>query len=294
LGKEAAVYLPSGTMCNEIAYRVHCRPGEEIVLDSTAHGIHAESGGPAAMAGVMLRGIDGPRGIFSGDQVRAAIRSGRRHEPRSRLLSVENTSNAGGGSVWPIERIREVTAVAKERGLACHMDGARLMNAVIASGTPIADYCAPFDSVWLDFSKGLGAPVGAVLAGSADFIEEAWRCKQQMGGAMRQAGIIAAACLYALDHHVERIAEDHDNAKLLAEGLAAIPGIELDPESIETNIVYFDLAPTAPSPAELARRLETHGVRSGAAGNRMRAVTHIVIDRAGIEVAIDAMRLVMS
>jgi threonine aldolase len=295
LGKEAAVYLPSGTMCNEIAYRVHCRPGEEIVLDSTAHGIHAESGGPAAMAGVMLRGIDGPRGIFSGDQVRAAIRSGRRHEPRSRLLSVENTSNSGGGSVWPIERIREVTAVAKERGLACHMDGARLMNAVIASGTPIADYCAPFDSVWLDFSKGLGAPVGAVLAGTADFIEESWRCKQQMGGAMRQAGIIAAACIYALDHNVERLSEDHDNAKALAEGLATIPGVVIDPATIETNLVFFELAPSAPPAPVVAERLAAEGVRIGAAGQRrMRAVTHIDVDRAGIEVAIDAVRRVLA
>jgi threonine aldolase len=295
LGKEAAVYLPSGTMCNEIAYRVHCRPGEEIVLDSTAHGIHAESGGPAAMAGVMLRGIDGPRGIFSGDQVRAAIRSGRRHEPRSRLLSVENTSNSGGGSVWPIERIHEVTAVAKERGLACHMDGARLMNAVIASGTPIADYCAPFDSVWLDFSKGLGAPVGAVLAGPTDFIEEAWRCKQQMGGAMRQAGIIAAACIYALDHHVERLSEDHDNARALAQGLATIPGVVIDPATVETNLVFFELAPSAPPAPVVAERLAAEGVRIGAAGQRrMRAVTHIDVDRAGIEVAIDAVRRVLA
>ncbi len=226
--------------------------------------------------------------------MRAAIRSGRRHEPRSRLLSVENTSNSGGGTVWPIDQIREVTGIAREAGLASHMDGARLMNAVIASGVSAAEICAPFNSVWLDFSKGLGAPVGAVLAGSADFIDEAWRCKQQMGGAMRQAGIIAAACLYALDHHVERIAEDHDNAKLLAQGLAEIPGIELDPDSIETNIVYFRLAPSAPSPSEVARRLETHGVRIGASGgDRMRAVTHIDIDRAGIDVAIDAMRKVL-
>jgi threonine aldolase len=282
-------------MCNEIAYRVHCRPGEEIVLDSTAHGIHAESGGPAAMAGVMLRGIDGPRGIFSGDQVSAAIRSGRRHEPRSRLLSVENTSNSGGGSVWPIERIREVTAVARERGLACHMDGARLMNAVIASGTPIADYCAPFDSVWLDFSKGLGAPVGAVLAGTADFIEESWRCKQQMGGAMRQAGIIAAACIYALDHNVERLSEDHDNAKALAEGLATIPGVVIDPATVETNLVFFELAPSAPPAPVVAERLAAEGVRIGAAGQRrMRAVTHLDVDRAGIEVTIDAVRRVLA
>jgi threonine aldolase len=243
----------------------------------------------------MLRGIDGPRGIFSGDQVRAAIRSGRRHEPRSRRLSVENTSTAGGGSVWPIARIREVTAVAKERGLACHMDGARLMNAVIASGTPIADYCAPFDSVWLDFSKGLGAPVGAVLAGSADFIEEAWRCKQQMGGAMRQAGIIAAACIYALDHHVERLSEDHDNARALAQGLATIPGVVIDPATVETNLVFFELAPPAPPAPVVAERLAAEGVRIGAAGQRrMRAVTHIDVDRAGIEVAIDAVRRVLA
>jgi threonine aldolase len=294
LGKEAAVYLPSGTMCNEIAYRVHCRPGEEIVLDETAHGIHAESGGPAAMAGVMLRGIPGERGIFTGEQLRGAIRSGRRHEPRSRLISVENTSNFGGGAVWPLERIHEVTAIARERGLASHMDGARLMNAVIASGNSAAAYCAPFDSVWLDFSKGLGAPVGAVLAGSAAFIEEAWRCKQQMGGAMRQAGIIAAACLYALDHHVERIAEDHDNAKVLAAGLAEIPGVLLDPAAIETNIVFFRLAPSAPSAQVVAERLAADGVRIGASGERlMRAVTHLDVDRAGVEVAIEAVRRAM-
>jgi threonine aldolase len=291
LGKEAAVYLPSGTMCNEIAYRVHCRPGEEIVLDSTAHGIHAESGGPAALAGVMLRGIDGERGIFSGEQLRAAIRSGRRHEPRSRAISVENTSNFGGGSVWPLERIDEVTGIAKEHGLACHMDGARLMNAVVASGNSAAAYCAPFDSVWLDFSKGLGAPVGAVLAGSAAFIDEAWRCKQQMGGAMRQAGIIAAACLYALDHHVERLSEDHANAKVLAAGLAEIPGVLVDPAAIETNIVFFRLAPSTPPAPAIAERLAADGVRIGAMGERlMRAVTHLDVDRAGIEVAVEAMR----
>jgi threonine aldolase len=198
LGKEAAVYLPSGTMCNQIAARVHCRQGDEIILGATAHPFHAESGGPAALAGVMLRGLEAARGMFTAEQVRASINSPAwRHAPRSRLLEVENTTNFGGGAVWPIELIRDVTGVAREHGLACHMDGARLMNAVVASGTSAADYAAPFDSVWVDFSKGLGAPVGAVLAGSKDFIDEAWRVKQQIGGAMRQAGIIAAACLYA-------------------------------------------------------------------------------------------------
>ena len=225
LGKEAAVYLPSGTMANQIAARVHCRQGDEIILSATAHPIHAESGGPAALAGVMMRGLAGERGMFTADQVRAAINAPTlRHAPRSRLLEVENTTNFGGGAVWPLEQIQAVTGVAREHGLASHMDGARLMNAVVASGTSAADYAAPFDSLWLDFSKGLGAPVGAVLAGTKDFVHEAWRVKQQIGGAMRQAGIIAAACLYALDHHVERLAEDHANARRLAEGLAADPG----------------------------------------------------------------------
>jgi threonine aldolase len=295
LGKEAAVYLPSGTMCNQIAARVHCRQGDEIILSATAHPFHAESGGPAALAGVMMRGLEGARGIFNAGQVRAAINSPEwRHAPRSRLLEVENTTNVGGGAVWPIAQIRAVTGVAREHGLACHMDGARLMNAVVASGTPAAEYAAPFDSVWIDFSKGLGAPVGAVLAGSRDFVHEAWRVKQQIGGAMRQAGIIAAACLYALDHHIERLAEDHINATALAEGLAAIPGIELDPSAVETNIVWFDVRGRRTAD-EVAAALKEHDVLMGGYGqSRMRAVTHLDIDRAGIEVALQAIARVLS
>jgi threonine aldolase len=295
LGKEAAVYVPSGTMCNQIAARVHCRQGDEIILAASAHPFHAEAGGPAALAGVMMRGLEGERGMFSAEQVRAAISSPNwRHAPRSRLLEVENTTNLGGGAVWPIAQIHEVTAVAKEHGLACHMDGARLMNAVVASGTSAADYAEPFDSLWLDFSKGLGAPVGAVLAGSKALVHEAWRVKQQIGGAMRQAGIIAAACLYALDHHVERLAEDHANARLLAEGLAAIPGIELDPTTVETNIVWFDVR-GGMSAGDLAASLKEQGVLIGAFGpTRMRAVTHLDVDRAGIEVALDVTRRVLA
>jgi threonine aldolase len=295
LGKESAVYLPSGTMCNQIAARVHCRQGDEIILAASAHPIHAESGGPAALAGVMMRGLVGERGMFTADQVRAAIHSPSwRHAPRSRLLEVENTTNLGGGAVWPIAQIREVTAVAKDHGLACHMDGARLMNAVVASGTPAAAYAAPFDSLWVDFSKGLGAPVGAVLAGSKSFVHEAWRVKQQIGGAMRQAGIIAAACIYALDHHVDRLAEDHANARHLAEGLAEIPGIELDPATVETNIVWFDVRGRRGAD-EVAAALKEQGVLIGSYGqSRMRAVTHLDVDRAGIEVALDAMRREMA
>jgi threonine aldolase len=295
LGKEAAVYLPSGTMCNQIAARVHCRQGDEIILAASAHPFHAESGGPAALAGVMMRGLEGARGMFSAEQVRAAINSPDwRHAPRSRLLEVENTTNLGGGTVWPIAQIRAVTGVAREHGLACHMDGARLMNAVVASGTAAADYAAPFDSLWVDFSKGLGAPVGAVLAGSRDFVHEAWRVKQQIGGAMRQAGIIAAACLYALDHHVERLAEDHANARHLAEGLAEIPGIELDPATVETNIVWFDVRGRLSAP-EVAAALEEQGVLIGGFGpTRMRAVTHLDVDRAGIQSALQALARILS
>ncbi len=294
LGKEAAVYLPSGTMCNEIAYRVHCRPGEEIILDRSAHGIIAEAGGPAALALAMLYPLDGDRGQFSAGQVENAIRSGSRYEPRSRLVSIEQTSNWGGGSVWPLAVIEDIGAVARTHGLAMHMDGARLVNAVVASGIEASAYAAPFDSLWLDFSKGLGAPIGAVLAGSADFIDEAWRLKQQMGGAMRQAGIIAAACLHALDHHVDRLAEDHANARRLAEGLAEMAGVILDPASIETNLVFFDLAPSAPPAPELAARLLERGIRIGAMDERrMRAVTHLDIAAADIDRALEAMAAVL-
>ena len=290
LGKERAVYLPSGTMCNEIAYRVHCRPGEEIILDRTAHGIIAEGGGPAALALAMLYPLDSERGQFSPEQVQAAIRSGSRYEPRSRLISIEQTSNWGGGSVWPLETIQAIGEIADANGLAMHMDGARLMNAVVESGIEARAFAEPFDSLWLDFSKGLGAPVGAVLAGSDEFIHEAWRLKQQMGGAMRQAGIIAAACLYALDHNVERLRDDHANARRLAAGLAELDGIRLDPGLIETNIVFFDLDPDAPTARSIAARLLERGVRIGAMGERrMRAVTHLDIDETAIDDALGAM-----
>jgi threonine aldolase len=294
LGKEAAVFLPSGTMCNEIALRVHARPGEEVIAHHTAHPIHFESGGPGALAGVNMRGIDGPRGQFDADAVEASVRPAFRHFPRSRLLWVEQTSNLGGGSIWPLARIEEVTAVARRHGLATHLDGARLMNAVVASGVPARDYASFFDSAWIDFTKGLGAPVGAALAGSRAFIEEAWRLKQQMGGAMRQAGIIAAGGVYALRHHVKRLADDHANARRLAEGLAALAGVSLDPTTVETNIVFFELTGDLTA-AVAVERLLAHGVRMGALGPRtVRAVTHLDVDAAGIERALAAARAVFS
>jgi len=214
LGKEAAVFLPSGTMCNQIAIITHCRPGDEILAHASAHILNNEGSGGAALAGAQITGLSGPRGQFDADAVRAALRPrGHRHAPAQALLEVEQTANAGGGTVWPLAQLNAVAAVAHEAGMATHMDGARLTNATVAAGIAASDMVAGYDSVWLDFTKGLGAPLGAVLCGTSDFIGEAWRWKQRMGGAMRQGGICAAACLYALDHHVERLAEDHENAR---------------------------------------------------------------------------------
>ena len=294
LGKEAALFLPSGTMCNEIAIRVHCRPGDEMIAHRTAHPIHYESGGPAALAGANVRAIDGARGQYTAAAAEEAIRPpGVRYFPRSRLLWVEQTANLGGGSVWPLREIEAVTAVARRHGLATHMDGARLMNAVVASGVAARDFAAPFDSAWIDFTKGLGAPVGAALAGSREFIHEAWRLKQQMGGSMRQAGIIAAGGVYALRHNVKRLAEDHANAKRLAEGLAALPGVRLDPASVETNLVFFDLTGALDAPT-VVERLLARGIRMGAMGAKtIRAVTHLDVSAAQVEQTLEAARAVL-
>jgi threonine aldolase len=283
LGHEAALFLPSGTMCNQIAFRLHARPGgDELILDRSAHPIIAEAGGPAQNAALMIHALDGDGGIFGAEQLTAAIRPPSRYLPRSRLVSVEQTTNMGGGRVWPLERVREVLGVAREHGLRAHMDGARLMNAVVASGVPAAGFAGGFDSAWIDFTKGLGAPVGATLAGSRELIAEAWRWKQMMGGSFRQSGIVAAGCLHALDHHVERLAEDHEHARVLADGLAEL-GCEV--VAPETNIVIF----TAPDGfvAQMAER----GVElSGTPDGRVRAVTHLDVDRAGIDSALTAAR----
>ncbi len=290
LGQEAAVFLPSGTMCNEIAMRVHCRPGDEMLAHRTAHPIHFETGGPAALAGVNVRPLDGARGQFDVTAVHEGVRPDSRYSPRSRLLWVEQTSNLGGGAVWSLDRIESVVAAGRRHGLAAHMDGARLMNAVVASGVSARAYARPFDSAWIDFTKGLGAPVGAALAGSREFIAEAWRFKQQMGGAMRQAGIIAAGGVYALTHHVARLALDHVHARRLAEGLAELPGIKLDPAEVETNLVFFDVTGSVDAPTAV-KRLLAHGVRMGDMGPRtIRAVTHLDVDSAGIDRALEAAR----
>jgi threonine aldolase len=295
LGKEAALFLPSSTMSNEIAFKVHTRPGDEIIMEQSSHPIHFEVGGPAFHSGAMIYPLAGQRGIFAPGQVEEAIRPDSPHFPRSRLVSLENTHNLGGGSIWPLRQLEAVCAVARRYRLALHLDGARLMNAVVASGVSAAQYAAPFDSVCLCLSKGLGAPIGSVLAGSRDFMHAARRYKHLFGGAMRQAGIIAAAGVYALDHHVDRLAEDHANAQLLAEGLAVMRGIALRPEEVETNIVFFDLTPEAKMTAQdLMDRLQQDGIRMGALGRtRVRAVTHLDVSRQDIEITLERMHKIL-
>jgi threonine aldolase len=293
LGHEAALFLPSGTMCNAIGLRLHVRPGgDAVLLEAGSHPIVAEAGGPAAISGAMVQPLRGEGGIFTAGQLEAELaHPGDRYRARSRVVCVEQTTNMGGGRVWPLETIRGVLEVARAHGMRAHLDGARLLNAVVASGVSAADQARGFDTAWIDFTKGLGAPVGACLAGSRELIDEAWRHKQMMGGAMRQAGIVAAAGLYALDHHVERLADDHENARVLAEGLAEVPGVSLDPALVETNIVIFEVD-DAPA---LTGALWEAGVEVSPLGpRRVRMVTHLDVDRAGVERAVDAVRRAMA
>jgi threonine aldolase len=293
LGKEAALFLPSGTMCNAIGFCLNANRGEAVILDWDAHPNQAEAGGPAWLANVMLRPVSGKRGIFTVDQVREHISPGGTHAARSAFISIENTTNRGGGAIWPLERLGEMRALADEHGMRVHMDGARLLNAVVASGTPAAVFASYADSVWFDLSKGLGAPVGGILAGTRAFIERARLLKHMFGGAMRQAGIIAAAGIYALEHHVDRLAEDHANAQFLGDGLASIPGVTLVYDSIPTNIVFFDVAGTGLTPAEVEAGINALGVRtSGGYGGstRLRAVTHLDVTREDCARAVEAVR----
>ncbi|HEV2723945.1 MAG TPA: GntG family PLP-dependent aldolase [Thermoleophilaceae bacterium] len=292
LDHEAGLFLPSGTMCNVIAFRLHVRPGgDEAILAANSHPVNFEAGSPATLAQAMTRQLDTPTGIFSPDQLEAAVRApGDRYAPRSRLVSVENTTNHGGGRVWPLETIEGVLEVAERHGLRTHLDGARLMNAAVAARVPAADYARGFDTAWIDFSKGLGAPAGAVLVGSRELIDEAWRHKQMLGGALRQSGMLAAACLFALDHHVDGLAEDHEHARLLAQSLHKLPGVEIDPASVDTNIVIFGVA-DAPT---VAGRLSAAGVQVTPLGpRRLRAVTHRDVDRREIYRSLSAFREVL-
>jgi threonine aldolase len=289
LGKQAAVFLPSGTMCNQIAILTHCRAGDEIIAHETAHIIQNEGGGAGALTGALILGLKGARGQFDAETVREALRERRRNVPSQTLLEVEQTANTGGGSVWPLDKLNAVLDMAHEHGMATHMDGARLMNAVVASGVAARDMAAGCDSVWVDFTKGLGAPLGAVLCGSEAFIDQAWRWKQRLGGSLRQAGVCAAACIYALDHNIDRLADDHANAKALARGLAQIPGITV--EEPETNLVFFDISGTRLTAEQLAERVRREGIMLSTTGrHRVRACTHLDVDSTGIETAVQVIR----
>ncbi|MFY0692567.1 MAG: threonine aldolase family protein [Paracoccaceae bacterium] len=288
LGMEAAMFLPSGTMCNEVAIAVHCQPGDEVICTRESHIIFAESGGPAALSGVMLYPIDGERGMMTPEEVSAAIRPASAHAPRSRLLCTEQTSNLAGGAIWPADRLRAVADVARAAGLATHLDGARLLNASVATGVPAHEYAAGYDSAWIAFTKGLGCPVGAVLAGSQDFIDKAWLFKRRWGGAMRQTGVLAAMCSHALDHHVERLADDHALAREIGDRLKALPAIA-NVMPVETNIVIADLSDAVPEARECARRMREDNVTCTVVGRkRIRIVTHMDVGQADADALIAA------
>lgn len=292
LGKEAAMFLPSGTMCNQVALATHCRPGDEVLAHEGAHIQSSEAGGPGAIAGVMIRGLQGDRGIFSAETLQEAIRPVSRYSPPQRLVEVEQTANRGGGACWQLHELRAVASVARQHNMSLHMDGARLFNAAVALGIPASEIVAGCDSVWVDFTKGLGAPLGAVLAGSKAFIGQAWRWKQRLGGSMRQGGMNAAACIYALEHNIDRLAQDHANAAALARGMAQIPGITV--ETPETNLVFFDTTGTGLTAAEFAARLRPEGVTISVSDQyRGRACTHLDVDAAAIEEAVAIMRSVL-
>lgn len=293
LGKEAAMFAPSGTMTNQLALRAHTEPGDEILIDGNAHVYYYEAGGPAALAGVMCRCLSGNRGIFTEDDVTAAIRPPDQHFPPTKLICLENTHNRGGGKVWPLEQIHQIAEAGRRHGLRLHLDGARLWNAAVATGIPERDFAEPFDSVSVCFSKGLGAPVGSALCGTRELIQRARRFRKMFGGGMRQAGILAAGALHALQHQRSRLADDHVNARLLAEGLSALPGITLDPASVETNIVLLKVD-RVPAPA-LATALDDAGMRVLAVGpDTIRAVTSLMVDASQIPAAVEIFRSVLT
>jgi threonine aldolase len=293
LGKEAALFMPSGTMSNQVAVRSHTEHGDELIMDYKTHIHYYEVGGAAALSGVSCRMIMGERGIFTGEDVTAAVRPWNIHYPVARMVVIENTHNKGGGSVWPLETIADVERTARRYNLKMHMDGARLWHAAAATGLPEREYAKYFDSVSVCFSKGLGAPIGSALAGTQAYIERAERFRKQFGGGMRQAGIVAAGAIYALDHHRERLAEDHANARRLAEGIANIPGLAIDLSTVETNIVIFTVVRrNAP---EIAQKLLAGGLYVMAtAADTIRAVVHLDVARGDIDQAVEILGKVMN
>ncbi len=297
LGHESALYVPSGTMSNQLAIRSVCEPGDEIVAHRDSHIIHYETGGPAALSGCMIRPLDGDGGLFEPGDIAPAIRHRDIHAPLSRMLVLENTHNRGGGTVWPPDRFRACCEEARRLGLHVHLDGARLMNAAIASGVPAVEYARHVDTLSICFSKGLGAPVGSALVGPAALIHRARRFRKQFGGGMRQSGLLAAACIHALEHHVERLAEDHANARRLARGLEGVPGIRLQfaPDATPSNMVFLFVDPARGTAQALCDRLRSASVLMIPMDpQRVRAVLHLDVSADQVDRAIAAVRAALA
>jgi threonine aldolase len=285
LGKEAALYVPSGTMGNQLGVRVHCQPGDEFLCETNCHILCYEQGAYAQLFGIAAQPVDGEHGVLQVEQLVGRIRPANNdHCVRTRLVCLENTHNRGAGRVQPYDTVVEICGWAADNGLVRHLDGARLFNAVVATGIAAADWASHFDTISVCFSKGLGAPVGSALIGPADLIRQARRHRKALGGGMRQAGIIAAGALYALEHNIERLADDHHNARILAEAVRATPGLKLDPDVVDTNIVIFEVDAELGTAAAFCARLRDEGVWMNAtAPQRVRAVTHLDVSREQVE-----------
>jgi len=296
LGKEAALFIPSGTMSNQIAIRLHCHLGDELICEAECHIHHYEQGGAAQLSGVSTRTVAGAYGVLSVDQLKDQARGGDNpHYAQTRLVCLENTHNRGGGRVLPYDGVASICAWAHELGIATHLDGARLFNAVVASGVSAPDWAKHFDTVSVCLSKGLGAPVGSALAGTRPMIDAAIRHRKALGGGMRQAGIIAAGALWALENNIERLAEDHAHAQLLAAAIRRLPNVELRPEQVDTNIVVFKVAAELGTAADVAARLRDRGLLVIPFGAQsLRAVTHLDASRTDVERACQILNEVLS
>jgi threonine aldolase len=291
LGKEAAVFVPSGTMSNQIAVRVHCQPGDEFLCEASCHIFNFEQAAYAQLFGIAAQAIEGDYGVLTVEQLVDRIRPLDNHSVHTRLVCIENTHNRGAGRIQPFDTVAEICEWAAENGLARHLDGARLFNAAVASGIPLRDWASHFDTVSVCFSKSLGAPVGSALCGSHEHIQQARRLRKALGGGMRQAGVVAAAANYALDHHLDRLAEDNENAQILADAVRHTPGLTLDPDIVDTNIVIFKVAPELGTSPEFCSRLRAEGVLIGASTRyRARAVTHLDVSREQVEQAAQVLR----
>jgi threonine aldolase len=291
LGKEAALFVPSGTMSNQACVRAHTQPGDELLCDVNCHIYNFEGGGPAVLSGVTCRTIEGDHGVLDVSQLEGKIRADDEHLVRTRLVCLENTHNRGGGRVYPIEKIQAISAWSRRNGLIMHLDGARLWNAVVATGIPAAEWARHFDSVSVCFSKGLGAPVGSALAGPRDFVARARRVRKLFGGGMRQAGVLAAAALYALENHVDRLADDHRHAQVIAQAVADTPGVRLEPPDVETNLVFFEVDPDLGPARAVAAALKQRGVLVHVTGPKtIRACTHLDVSAAQAERAAEMFR----